>query len=370
MMINHKFSGVALAIMLVFGILSPLSAQTDSTLSPAGQSTIDGRIWLAFAGPRSMRILALAPFPEEARQRLERTVSVVSSWPTIRVTEIRAESSKGVDDYVLTFPSIQYEGREYSANVPGGLRLRFDGALMYDFRVRSGDYFVRVRGVLMDEASLLAEIAKAVQDPGAYIAERDPSWLALRIEQLDKIDLQMDRRLDQLDSRTVEINRRLTQRADENAAKTMENAAKIMENAAKIMENEKLIQTKASQGEALIEARSAEFSALLETITTDFGIRLDAVQKVAAEDRRTLEASIQANQALSELLRMALAAEMNRGFFGKSRPLDAVVLDQVKAFKASNPDADRVAALEYAKAGELKPRAKEIDIIFKLWFDE
>ena len=48
MMINKKIAGIALAVTLAFGFLSPLSAQTGSTLSPAGQSTIDGRAWLTF----------------------------------------------------------------------------------------------------------------------------------------------------------------------------------------------------------------------------------------------------------------------------------------------------------------------------------
>lgn len=360
MMMNHKISGIALAVMLVFGFLLPLPAQVNSTLIPGGQATIDGRAWLTFTGPNGMRILALAPFPEDARQRLEHTVSVVSSWPTIRVTELRAESSKGVDDYVLSFPSIQHQGREYSANVPGGLRLRFDGALMFDFRVRSSDYFVRVRGVLMDEASLIAEIAKAVQDPGAYIAERDPSWLALRIEQLDRSSTQMDRRIDQLDSRTVEINRRLTQKTDENAAR--------------VMGIEDRINSRIEQVLALVETRSAETRSLVQLMATDFDTRLGQVQEQAAEDRRTFEATLSANQALfaslAGSLRLALASEMNKGLFGGPKPLDPSVLDHIIDLKAGNSAADRATALESAKAAGLKTKAKEIDIIFRVWFGE
>jgi hypothetical protein len=383
MMIKQKNVAITLAISLVLGFFSPLSAQTGSTLSPGGQSTIDGRIWLTFTGPGGMRILALAPFPEEASQRLERTVSVVSSWPTIRVTELRAESSKGVDDYVLAFSSIVYEGREYSANVPGGLRLRFDGALMYDFRVRSGDYFVRVRGVLMDEASLIMEIAKAVQDPGAYIAERDPSWLALRIEQLDKFNTQLDRRLDQLDSRTIEVNRRLTQKTDETAAlldaSTRELQSLVdtrsLEGRAFI---ETLVQTRTAEGLALVESRTADFRIRMELMAADFESRLELVQNEAAEDRKRLEAtfkaSLEASQSrsdsVSEGLRVALASEMNKGLFGAPKPLDAGVFDHVMTLKRINPGADRAAALESAKAGGLKPRSKEIDIIFRVWFGQ
>lgn len=316
MMINKNLASCMLAVLLAVVFLSPLQAQSDSTLSQGGQTTIDGRAWQLFTGPGDLRILALSPFPAEARQRLDRTVSVISSWATIKVTELRAESSKGVDDYVLSFSSIQSGGRDYSANVPGGLRLRFDGALMYNFRVRSGDYFVRVRGVLMNEASLIAEIAKAVQDPGGFIAERDPAWLASRIEQLDRSNTQ-------LDSRTAELNRRLTQKADETAAK------------------------------------------FRETET-----RLGQVQQEAAEDRRRLEEALSAKQTSVESLRMALASQMNKGFFGSLKPLDPPVLDHVLALKAGNPSADRTLALQSANAAGLKTKAKEIDIIFRVWFGE
>ncbi|MGD9939095.1 MAG: hypothetical protein AB7T74_04755 [Clostridia bacterium] len=327
MMFKTNVVVVALVFVLVSGFLSPLTAQESSTLIPAGQSTIDGRSWLAYTGPGDIRVLALTPFPADAGKRLERTVAVISAWPTIRVTEVRAESGKGVDDYVLFFSSIQSGGKEYSANVPGGLRLRYDGALMYDFRVRSGDYFVRVRGILMDEASLIAEIVKAVNDPGGYIAERDPAWLALQVERLDKVDTTLDRRADRLDSRT-----------DENAAVTMEIKADF-------------------------EARFTEYNARIEKLQAD-----------AAEDRRVFEETLSSNQALLESLagslRLALASEMNKGLFGGPKPLDPAMIDHVVALKTADPGTDRATALESAKAAGLTAKAKQIDIIFRIWFGE
>ena len=327
-MINRKVAIFTLAFLLVFVTLIPLTAQESSAISPAGQTSLDGRSWLSFTSSEGMRVLTLAPFPEEAERRLEITVAVVSAWSTIRVTELRAESSKGVDDYVLSFSSIISDGRDYSDHVPGGLRLRYDGALMYDFRVRSGDYFVRVSGVLMDEAALISEIVRAVNNPGAFIAERDPSWLALRIHQLD--------------SQIKDLNALLSQAAEHNAAKAREIEA--------------LIQLRTSQGEALIEERTAAFTATLE-----------AMAQESAAERSALEANF-GNEA--EVIRRALAAEMNKGLLGKPKPLNQLVFDHVMTLKSNNSGLDRVAALESAKTAGLKPRSKEIDIIFRVWFGE
>jgi uncharacterized protein (DUF3084 family) len=176
-------------VILLLAALPVLLAQQAGTappaiLQPAGRVTIDGLTWTAFSGPNGLRILTLPPLADEARLRLERVVRIVADWTVIKTSEMRAEFGKDGDEYVLTAASIIHEGQELRSAVPAGLRLRFDGSLNYDFRVLSGAFFIRVRGALIDEASLVAEIARAVADPGTYIAERDPAWLAAQLSQL------------------------------------------------------------------------------------------------------------------------------------------------------------------------------------------
>ena len=127
-------------------------------------------------------------------------------------------------------------------------------------------------------------------------------------------------------------------------------------NAAKAREIEALIQLRTSQGEALIEERTAAFTATLE-----------AMAQESAAERSALEANF-GNEA--EVIRRALAAEMNKGLLGKPKPLNQLVFDHVMTLKSNNSGLDRVAALESAKTAGLKPRSKEIDIIFRVWFGE
>ncbi len=155
-------------------------------LSPAGEAKVDGRTWKAFSGPGGLRVLAATPFDEATLPRLERVAEAVASWRALRATELRAETSgEEGDAYVALVTKALSGDKDYAPNLPAGIRLRFAGALLYDFRVKSGDYFVRVRGVLVDEASLASEIAKAADDPAAFIAERDPAWAAGRIVELE-----------------------------------------------------------------------------------------------------------------------------------------------------------------------------------------
>ncbi|MBU1081116.1 MAG: hypothetical protein KKB59_11575 [Spirochaetes bacterium] len=258
----------AAAIAALAFLLAPSSWADDETLRPSGEAKVDGRTWASFAGPGGMRVLASTPLPDYARPRLERTVAAVGAWTAITPTEIRAVYGEGTegDDYLVLVSGVSAGGSDYVKNIPSGIRLRFSGALMYDFRVKSGDYFVRVRGVLMDDLSLASEIAKATDDPAGYIAERDPAWAAARLVELG--------------------------------------------------------------------------------------------------------ATIESSDTAIESLRASLAAQFNRGFFGRPRPVSQAIVDLVKEMKRTDPGTDRAAAAVAAKQRGINASAKELDAVFSIWFGE
>jgi len=183
---------LALTALLYFIVTTSLLAQT-ATLADRGERTLDGRSWQWYVSGSGMAVYVARPVPSGALARIQTVVAVTESWQQIGISEIRVETGREADEYVIYPSRLEYGGQDYSAAVPAGLRLRFEGVLMYDFRARSGDYFVRVRGVLMGENALLAELAKAVADPLTYVAERDPGWAAARLAD-------MQTRLDSLES--------------------------------------------------------------------------------------------------------------------------------------------------------------------------
>lgn len=185
---NHaKPAAIAALICLFAGMSAAPSWAESGSLGAAGETRLDGKTWVTFTTPNGLRVLAASPLPEYALPRLERVTAAVESWTAIRATELRADYSGQADgdDYIVLVSSVRSGQSDYAKNVNSGIRLRFTGALVYDFRVKAADYFVRVRGVLMDDASLAGEIAKAADDPAGYIAERDPAWAAGRIGELE-----------------------------------------------------------------------------------------------------------------------------------------------------------------------------------------
>ncbi len=269
----------ALAALVLAGMFALPGWAEPGSLGPAGETKLDGKTWVTFTAPSGLRVLAAAPLPDAAVQKLERVAAAVASWSAIRATELRADYSGQADgdDYVVLVSSVRSGQTDYAGNVSSGIRLRFTGALVYDFRVKAADYFVRVRGVLMDDASLAGEIAKAVDDPAGYIAERDPAWAAGRIGDLE---------------------------------------ASITES-------------------------------------------LDAMQSMR-----------DASAGSMENLRTALAAQMNKGLFGPPKPVSAEVIALVHQLKKTSAGATRADAASLAKERGIKASAKELDVVFRVWYPE
>lgn len=236
-------------------------------LIPGKEIKLDGKNWQEFSGFKDLKILLSIPYNEDAVRRLERCASVIASWTQINAVEMRAEESENDgDSYIVLVNKVIFKDKDYSANLPSGIRLRFDGVLSYDFRLKTGEYFVRLRGILIDDKSLVGEIAKAVTDPLGYITERDPAWAAGRIS--------------------------------------------------------------------------------------------------------VLEQTIEASSASIEILRRQMAANLNKTFFGGPKPVTEVIISLVLKLKAGNMATTREDAINAAKAEGLITNKKEIDAIFKVWFNE
>lgn len=265
---------IAAALSLLFLGAPSAWGQSPAGLVRAGSSSADGRVWERFEAPRGLAVL-VAPVARdaEADARLAAAAAAIDAWTRIRAVELRAELGPEADSYVVVVGGVELPGFDASRSLPGGIGLRYEGALFYDFRLRSGAFFVRVRGLYTGERDLLREMAEAAADPARYIAERDPAQAARRL------------------------------------------------------------------GEA---------------------------ESVMAG----LEAAASAQAAATEALRRALASEMNRGLFGGPRPLAAATLDAAKELKAAEPALDRRGMAAALKARGLNAAAKELDIVFRVWFEQ
>jgi hypothetical protein len=79
------------------------------------------------------------------------------------------------------------DGRDLAPFVPSGLSFTISGdRIEYDFRLKSGAYFIRLAGRLQNETVFLERFRRAVDDPAAFARENDPDYISRRIVELQE----------------------------------------------------------------------------------------------------------------------------------------------------------------------------------------
>ena len=78
-------------------------------------------------------------------------------------------------------------GRDLKSFVPSGLAFTIAGdRIEYDFRLKTGAYFIRLEGRLQSETVFLERFKRAVDDPAAFARENDPDYISRRIVELQE----------------------------------------------------------------------------------------------------------------------------------------------------------------------------------------
>ena len=77
--------------------------------------------------------------------------------------------------------------RDLKPFVPSGLSFSIEGdRVEYDFRIKSGAYFLRLAGRLQTEALFLDRLVRAIDNPAAYARDNDPDYLARQLAELSE----------------------------------------------------------------------------------------------------------------------------------------------------------------------------------------
>lgn len=78
-------------------------------------------------------------------------------------------------------------GRDLKPFVPSGLSFTLTGdRTEYDFRLKTGAYFIRLEGRLQSESVFLERFKRAIDDPAAFARENDPDYISRRIVELQE----------------------------------------------------------------------------------------------------------------------------------------------------------------------------------------
>ncbi len=159
-----------------------------------GEKTIDGVSYTILAN-KDGNELQFRSEPEPSATRLKALSELegtLRSWKSLDIAAIRAVNES--DRLILTVVprKVEYNGQDLVSALPGGLVFYFVSAVEYDFRVKAGDYIVRIRGFFGPEGELMGLVESALKDPVAYLAQRDPQYAIRRMAEFNAMitDLQ------------------------------------------------------------------------------------------------------------------------------------------------------------------------------------
>lgn len=180
---------IALAAALLAAAASMAAASGTVDLAEygfvkTGQRTIGQNDFTQLADASGGTVLfdAEAEITPERATALRSLVAEARSWQGIKAGEIQAVNSADRLVLTLTPASFEVDGVSLAGAIPGGIRLFFDTAPEYDFKVLSGQYLVRVSGPLSTEAELESTALSAFKDPASFLASRDPAFLRKFLE--------------------------------------------------------------------------------------------------------------------------------------------------------------------------------------------
>jgi hypothetical protein len=155
--------------------------------APSGTQSIDGRTYTKLTDPSGgVLLFASEAEPDDARMAALKSVAAsLRSWKSMQPAQIRAINFANTLQVIVLPASFQSDGVDLAPAVPTGIQFFYNGTTTYDFKVKSGQYIVRVRGLYTGEDDLLAQTLAAFKNPAAFAEAADPVALLKRIAALE-----------------------------------------------------------------------------------------------------------------------------------------------------------------------------------------
>lgn len=186
----------AAAVFAWFILVSASFAQEgiDRLLTERGITLVSrdasaGKTVLAFstADGVAFGVEAGGEISEEVVRTALRLLDTLSAWKSLSPGTQNFRVEGDTVTLRLIPGSFVVGGKNYKPFVPSGLSFSAAGdRVEYDFRVKSGAYFLRFAGRLQNETTFLDRLKRAVDQPASFARDNDPDYLSRRIGELQE----------------------------------------------------------------------------------------------------------------------------------------------------------------------------------------
>ncbi len=199
-------------------------------ITPVSSDSAAGKTVSVYAFPSGLRfsVESSGPVDADAVDSALNLIDQLSSWKSVDPAVLRFRV-EGKTATLRVIPSaFTVDGKDLKPFVPSGLLFSVEGeAVEYDFRVKSGPYFLRFNGRLQTESSFLERLGRAIDDPAAFALENDPDYLSRRIAELQEALEASDAKIAGLESALAERDERMKAAVAASDASDAETAAAV-----------------------------------------------------------------------------------------------------------------------------------------------
>lgn len=291
-------------------------------------------------------------------------------WKSMSAPSIRINLTGNKAEALVVPSRYSSDGMDLTSLIPSGLQFYLDTILEYDFRMRVGSIFLRMKGQFFDEDQLAARVVSAARDPVRFLERTDPEYLYRTLQEvtaaLKGLESGGDNAMQSLRDLVVDYQSLKAQRPilEEKLAE-LEAA-----DAALTAELEALTSDHAALGGShdALRARHEELSGRHQSLDAALASEVD---KLAAADREIaalVAAATQASATEITRLRASVLTLHNTGFLRGPTPMDPTLVARTVELKRANAAmsaAEMVAAL---KAEGIAASRKQVDLIVRVYF--
>lgn len=123
--------------------------------------------------------------PEEQADEIIKQKDVFYSMQSIKIKELKFQFEQGVLEISLIPSELKYENNDLTLYLSSSMLFSVENMqLVYNFRIRKDNYFLRINGNYISEKVLCDKILEAVQTPQTFVQRRDPDYLLSSIDRL------------------------------------------------------------------------------------------------------------------------------------------------------------------------------------------
>jgi hypothetical protein len=190
---SYKFALTAVAVLLLASAI-PLSAQENlqELLDQRGIALLstdkaDGKTVYSFSAQSGTKfsVESDGEISVASARSAFRLLDTLLPWKSLTPGTQQFRIEGNLVTLRLVPGKLVSGARDLKPFVPSGLSFSIDGdRVEYDFRIKSGAYFLRLAGRLQTEALFLDRLVRAIDNPAAYARDNDPDYLARQLAEL------------------------------------------------------------------------------------------------------------------------------------------------------------------------------------------